>query len=99
MNTSIAIEGELTVFTAHEIKTRMLGAMSPQGSLTVELGDVSEFDGAGLQLLLAAHHEAVRRGGALHLASPSSPVTAALQLTGLTQFFETSAPEAQEATP
>lgn len=99
MNTSIAIEGELTVFTAHEMKTRLLGAMSPQGELTVELGDVSEFDGAGLQLLLATHHEAVRRGGALRLASPSSHVTAALQLAGLTQFFEASASETQEVTP
>ena len=99
MNTSIAIEGELTVFTAHEIKTRLLEAMPQQGSLTVELGDVSEFDGAGLQLLLAAHHEAAQRGGALRLASPAPHVASVLQLVGLPHYFDTSAPKAQEVTP
>jgi anti-anti-sigma factor len=98
MNTTIAIEGELTVFTAHDTKTRLLGAMSPQGELTVELGDVSEFDGAGLQLLLATHHEAARRGGALRLVSPSSHVSAVLQLAGLTDHFDISASAAEEAT-
>lgn len=98
MTPSIAIEGELTVFTAHETKTRLLGAMSPQGDLSIELGDVSEFDGAGLQLLLATQHEANRRGGAMRLVSPSSHVSAALQLSGLTDHFDISAPAAQEAT-
>lgn len=99
MKPTIAIEGELTVFTAHDHKARLLGAMSPQGELTVELADVCEFDGAGLQLLLAAHRESVRRGGSLHLAAPSFPVLAALQLTGLTDHFDVSTAETLGAAP
>lgn len=99
MKPSIAIEGELTVFTAHENKTRLLSAMSPQGDLTVELTDVCEFDGAGLQLLLAAQRESARRGGALRLARPSASVMAALQLTGLTDHFDVFACEDREVAP
>ncbi len=90
MNTSFAIEGELTVFTAHEIKTRVLAAMPQEGALALDLSEVSEFDGAGLQLLIAARHEASQRGAGLHLVSPSSQVTAVLQLAGLSHHFDAS---------
>lgn len=99
MKPSIAIVGELTVFTAHDNKARLLEAMSPQGDLTVELTDVCEFDGAGLQLLLSTHRESARRGGALRLAHPSAPVRAALQLTGLTDHFDVFTGEDREVTP
>lgn len=99
MNTSIAIDGELTVFTAHEIKTRVLAAMSQEGALNLDLSEVSEFDGAGLQLLLAARSEAVQRGGALQLTSPSDHVTAVLQLVGLSSHFDAAATNTQEVTP
>lgn len=99
MTASIAIEGELTVFNAHEIKTRLLDAMSQQGALTLDLSEVSECDGAGLQLLLAARHEAEQRGGALRVSSPSKQVAAVLQLAGLPHHFETSESETPEVTP
>ncbi len=98
MTNTFAIEGELTVFTAHDIKTSVLAAMSTEGSLHIDLSEVSECDGAGMQLLLAARHEAAQRGGALHLTSPSSQVMAVLQLVGLKDHFEASEPATQEAT-
>ncbi len=99
MTTSIAIDGELTVFTAHEIKTRLLEAMASKSTLRVDLGEVTEFDGAGLQLLLAARHEAAQRESQLVLISPPAQIKAVLQLTGLIDHFETSEPDTQEVTP
>lgn len=98
MNTPLAIEGELTVFTAHDTKARFLAAMSAQGELTVNLEAVSEFDGAGLQLLLATQHESQRRGGALRLTSLPPAVQAAMALTGLTTHFATTSSDTQGGT-
>ncbi len=98
MTNTFAIEGELTVFTAHEIKTGVLAAMSAEGALHIDLSEVSECDGAGLQLLLAARHEAAQRGGAMRLTSPPNQVKAVLELAGLTDHFESSEPDTQEAT-
>jgi anti-sigma B factor antagonist len=99
MNNRLAIEGELTVFTAHDMKTRLLDAMPPQGDLALDLREVSEFDGAGLQLLLSARHEAEQRGGTVRLTSLSDPVAAVLQLAGLLHHFDASETGTLEVTP
>lgn len=99
MNTSITIEGELTVFTAHELKARLLAVMPTRSTLEIQLSEVTEFDGAGLQLLLAAKHEAALRESHLVLISPPAQVKAVLQLAGLRDHFEASEPDTQEVTP
>ena len=99
MTTSIAIDGELTVFTAHEIKTRLLQAMASKSTLRVNLGEVTEFDGAGLQLLLAAKHEATQRTSQLVLTSLPTQIQSVLQLTGLLGHFDISPSDTQEVTP
>jgi anti-sigma B factor antagonist len=96
MNKTLVIEGEMTVFTAHDIKARLLEAIPPKGDLTVVLEDVAEFDGAGLQLLVAAQHEATSRGGALHLQSPSNSIHTALRLAGLEAHFDVIESQIQE---
>jgi anti-anti-sigma factor len=98
MTASYAIQGELTVFTAHELKTALLSAMPSTGALQIDLGEVSEFDGAGLQLLLAAGNEAKARGGQLVLADAPERVDAVLRLTGLQDHFAKPASESQEIT-
>jgi anti-sigma B factor antagonist len=99
MNASMTIEGELTVFTAHEIKTRLLGVIPTRSTLELQLGEVTEFDGAGLQLLLAAKHEAAQRESQLVLISTPAQVKAALQLTGLLDHFEATDAGSREVTP
>lgn len=96
MTASYAIQGELTVFTAHELKTALLSAMPSTGTLQLDLAEVSEFDGAGLQLLLAAGNEAKVRGGQLALAHATEKVDAVLRLTGLQDHFAKPASENQE---
>lgn len=51
---SIALQGELTIYTVGEIRQRLLAAMAMTARLDVDLGGVTEIDTAGLQLMLLA---------------------------------------------
>ena len=69
MSAPLVIEGELTVFTVHELKVRLLAALGEGQPLQVDLSGVSEVDGAGIQLLLAAQREARQHGTAITVAA------------------------------
>jgi anti-sigma B factor antagonist len=94
--TPFAIDGELTVFTVHALKDRLLAAMAHDKVLEIDLSGVSEIDGAGIQLLLAAHREAGQRGMVFKLAAPSPVVAEALALGDLTPHFAQAVPSTQE---
>lgn len=95
----LAIEGELTIYCAAEMKPRIGGlldevaeAAASQGE--IDLAQVSEIDSAGLQLLLLARREAAARGIALELRNPSQAVIDCLALCDLTAEFGVSEPAA-----
>jgi len=88
----IAIEGEMTIFTAAEIKQALLDALSSSDELTADLSSVGEADTAGLQLLLMAYNEAVNAGKALHFVQPSAAVQEILQLSDLVRLLDGSQP-------
>jgi anti-anti-sigma factor len=85
---SIAIEGELTIFTAAELKQRLIAALTT-GSIEVEvdLSQVSEIDSAGIQLMVAAKREASARNLALRFTSHSSAVFNLIELYDLSGYF------------
>ena len=67
---SMALQGELTIYTVGEIRTRLLDVMAMTDRIEIDLGGVAEIDTAGLQLMLLAkrkpgkevtftHHSAV----------------------------------------
>lgn len=89
------VEGELTVFTVHALRDRLLAAMNASTEIEVKLAEVSEVDGAGVQLLLAARHEAQQRGITLRIAGQppalSASVRAALDLIGLDEGLDSHA--------
>lgn len=87
MSAPLTIEGELTVFAVHALKDRLMAALNESTQLTVDLSAVSEVDGAGIQLLLAAKREALQRGGALSLTGHPPQVIEALELTDLAREF------------
>lgn len=90
MSTRIAIEGELTVFAVHALKEQLLAAMAQGQHVDVDLSGVSEVDGAGIQLLLAARREADMRGLGFDLLQPSPVVHEALSLSDLTHCLAAS---------
>lgn len=83
----VVVEGELTVFAVHLLKDSLLEALSKPGPLTVDLHGVSEVDGAGIQMLLAARREAAQRGTELTFAGHAPVVVEAIELIGLGREF------------
>lgn len=56
---SVVVNGEMTVQHAGEIRDVLMEGFSDGAGLCLELGNVSEIDIAGLQLLCAAHKTAM----------------------------------------
>lgn len=88
------LAGEMTIYFAGELKSGLLDALrSADGEAALDLSAVSEFDTAGLQLLLLARRESLARGNAFSLRAASTVVEEALELCGLRQSFAAQASE------
>jgi len=89
---ALQIDGEMTIYRAAELKDVLYGALhaavAEARALTLDLSQVTEFDSAGIQLLLVARREAERQGSALHLVATSPAVREVFALTGLAARFE-----------
>jgi anti-anti-sigma factor len=75
---------ELTIAFAaawHEALVDAVGANA--GELTLDLRGVTDFDSAGVQLLLATQRSLAAQGRALRLLDPSAAVRDGLQVFGL----------------
>ncbi|HLA34976.1 MAG TPA: STAS domain-containing protein [Rhodocyclaceae bacterium] len=84
----LAISGELTIFTANEIKQQLIAAITqPLREIEVDLSQVSEVDSAGLQLMVMAKREAAAHDKTLKFTHHSSSVLDILDLCDLSGFF------------
>jgi len=83
----LRIEGELTIYRAVELKQVLLAAVAANEAVEVDLSQVSEFDSAGLQLLLLAKREAGATGRSLRLVDHSPAVVEVLELFDLAAHF------------
>lgn len=81
------VEGEMTIYTAAELKSQLLLHLPPQGALEIDLSQVSEIDGAGLQLLILAKRKTQLAGQTLLLTAHSRAVQEAFELCNLAAFF------------
>lgn len=81
------IEGEMTIYTAAELKSQLLPHLTRPGALNIDLSQVSEVDSAGLQLLILAKRETRITGQTLLLTSHSRAVQEAFELCNLAAFF------------
>lgn len=79
----IALDGELTIYRAAELKPLLLAALPGTGPILLDLAEVTEVDTAGVQLLLLMRREALAAGRTLHLLHPSMAVAEALDLLDL----------------
>lgn len=52
------IAGELTIFSVGDIRSRLLEALAAFADVEVDLGEITEIDTAGLQLMLLAKRKA-----------------------------------------
>lgn len=81
------LSGELTIAAASKVKADLLQALAGTGPLEVDTTQISEIDGAGLQVLLAAFKSAA--SARIPIVFPSqargAAVSAGLGLIGLTE--------------
>jgi len=83
----IAIEGELTIYTALELKDKLLAGLAAGDEMELDLSGVGEIDAAGLQLLIMIKQQAAALGKVLRFTGHSPVVVALLDLSGLAGFF------------
>lgn len=80
---SIHVAGDLTIYQAAEARAALLALVGGARAVELDLADVGDIDGAGLQLLLATARTLSAGGGRLSLACASAAVAEAIGLLGL----------------
>jgi anti-anti-sigma factor len=83
----LAPEGELTIFTAADLKAQLVAALETSPELEINLSQISEMDSAGLQLLIAAKNECQAKNGSLRLTGHSPAVMEVLDICNMAAFF------------
>jgi anti-sigma B factor antagonist len=84
---TLAIESDLTIYTAAEQKARLLTFLASADKLEINLADVSEIDSAGLQLLILLKREAAKAKKSLSFVMHSNAVLETLDLANLIGAF------------
>lgn len=81
---ALAVEGEMTIYRAAELQPLLLDAVRTQAAPALDLSAVTDFDSAGLQLLLVARRLAASLGKTLRVTATSPAVDDVFALLGLT---------------
>ena len=83
----LGVEGEMTIYSAAELKGALLEGLSRCQRLEINLSQVSEMDSAGLQLLYLVKREAASLGRQVALVAHSPATLEILDLYNLTSHF------------
>lgn len=81
------VEGEMTIYTALELKDKLLACLDHCADVEINLAGVGEIDSAGLQLLILLKQEAAAREKTLRLTGHSPAVMEIFDLCKLESFF------------
>lgn len=85
--TRIALDGELTIYRAADLKLTVLAALRQARVLEIDLSGVTELDTAGLQVLMLAKQTAAAEQRELHLLKHSPAVVEIFEMLDLVAFF------------
>jgi anti-anti-sigma factor len=84
----VVLGPELIIATAAACHASLIDALPAHpGPLQLDLGGVTDFDSAGVQLLLSTRRSLAERGDALHIVAASAAVRDALTLFGLQELM------------
>ena len=83
----LAIDGELSIYRADELKHALIEPLQSGVRLVVDLAKVTELDTCGLQLLMLAKRTAKTLGGELQLVGHSPAVVDVFELLNVAAFF------------
>lgn len=81
--TLLGLQGELNIYSAAEMRQELLHNLNRNSQLEVDLAGVSDFDSAGVQILLVLKREALRLGKQLSFVHHSPAVREVLDLLNL----------------
>lgn len=80
-NGALRVHGEMTIYRASEVAQTLFAAIRTHaGDVSLDLSDVTEFDTAGLQIVLLARRMAESDGRRLDVVQPSECVAEVLKL-------------------
>ncbi|WP_407309137.1 lipid asymmetry maintenance protein MlaB [Pseudomonas sp. nanlin1] len=85
---TLAVDGEMSIYTAAELKGELLGWLEPATQTRLDLAQVSEIDAAGVQLLLLIRRQVLAAGQSLTLIECSPAVRDTLKLCNTWTMFE-----------
>lgn len=94
---TVAVNDEMTIYTALLHKEKLLPWVREFRHLILDMANVSEIDGAGVQLLLILNSEAAHQHSRLELTNLSDTVARVLALLRLTERFNITGTSQQEA--
>ncbi len=83
----LRLGGDLNIYTAASVQQQLLGALNGGHAINLDLGEVSEFDSAGVQQLLVLKRECDALGRALQITALSDCVREVLTLLNLNDLF------------
>jgi anti-sigma B factor antagonist len=84
---SIEVSGVIDLFTAPELKRRLLALVDGDGELLVDLTNASYLDSTGLGVLLSAAKRSAQLGGSLVIAGAQPEIARVFHITGLDSLF------------
>ena len=88
MAAALALDGELTIYRAAELKPVLLRALgAAEAGLEIDLSAVTELDTAGLQLLMLAKQQARALQRELRLVGHSPAVLEVFELLNVAAYF------------
>ena len=77
----LRVDGDMTIYRANEVaQTLFASVRAHAGDVNLDLSDVTEFDTAGLQLVLMARRMVESNGHRLDVVRPSECVAEVLEL-------------------
>ena len=83
----MALDGELTIYRAADLKLEVLAALRQARVLEIDLSGVIELDSAGLQVLMLAKQTATAERRELRLLKHSPAVVEIFEMLDLGAFF------------
>ena len=86
------INGELTIYTAAELKDQLLKQLDQCKKIQLDLSQVEEVDSAGIQVLMLIRKQAIAEEKALTLSQISESLSRYFELYNLWDFFQLLAP-------
>lgn len=85
--TRLAIDGDLTIYHAAEIKQRLVDGLRAGTALELDLSHIGEMDTAGFQLLALAKRESLKLDSALRIVGHSPAVREGIEFLNMAAFF------------